>query len=124
MKRLLFVACVSLAVLVVPFSAAAQHAHADSPKVAMALLQKMVVGTTILQAGEYRFQCRTFAGKTFLVITSVDTGKEVTRVECVREILDARVTDSELRSLVRSDGKRTLTTVRIKGEMVSHRLLD
>jgi len=42
----------------------------------------------------------------------------------VREILDARVTDSELRSLVRSDGKRTLTTVRIKGEMVSHRLLD
>jgi hypothetical protein len=124
MKRLVLVACASLAVLILPFAAAAQPAHADSPKATMTLTQNMVVGTTILQPGEYRFQCRTFDGKTFLVVSSIDTGKEITRVPCVRETLDAKVPDSELQSLVRPDGKRTLTVVRIKGEMVSHRIVN
>ena len=127
MKRLVLVACAALAVLILPFAAAAQPAHAthaDSPKATMSLTGDIVVGTTILQPGEYKFQCRTFEGKTFLVITAVDTGKEITRVPCVRDMLDAKIPDSELRTLLRPDGKRTLTSVRIKGEMVSHRLVD
>lgn len=43
---------------------------------------------------------------------------------CVREMLDVPVTDSDYRSVVREDGKRTLTSVRIKGELVGHRLVD
>ena len=124
MKRLVLIACASLAVLLLPVAASAQPAHADSPKVTMTLTQDMVVGTTVLQPGEYRFQCRTFDGKTFLVVTSVQTGKEITRVPCVREMLDAKVTDSELHSLIRPDGQRALTTVRLKGEMVAHRIVD
>jgi hypothetical protein len=124
MKRLVLVACASLAVLLLPLAAAAQPAHADSPKATMTLTQNMTVGTTILQPGEYKFQCRTFEGKTFLVVSSADTGKEITRVPCVREMLDAKVPDSELRSLITPDGMRTLTGVRIKGEMVSHRIVN
>src|SRR5688572_5298951 len=66
MKRFVFVACASLAVLVFPVRAFAQHAHADSPKTTLTVTTQLVVGTTILQPGQYRFQCRTFDGRTFL----------------------------------------------------------
>lgn len=124
MKRLVLVVCATLAVLIYPLSAIAQPAHADSPKTTLILSDVLAVGPTMLQPGEYRFQCRTFDGKTFLVVTSVQTGKEITRVPCVREMLDAKVTDSEFRSLRRADGTRALTVVRIKGEMVAHRIVN
>jgi hypothetical protein len=57
-------------------------------------------------------------------VSSVETGKEITRVPCVREMLDAKIPDSELRSRITPDGTRTLTGVRIKGEMVSHRIVN
>ena len=124
MKRLILVVCATLAVLIYPLSAIAQPAHADSPKTTLILSEGLAVGPTMLQPGEYRFQCRTFDGKTFLVVTSVQTGKEVTRVPCVREMLDAKVTASEFRSLLRADGTRALTVVRIKGEMVEHHVVN
>lgn len=124
MKHFVFVACASLAVLVFPLRAVAQHAHADSPKTTLTVTTSLVVGTTILLPGQYRFQCRTVDGRTFLIVTSVSTGKEIARVPCVEEALDARVTDSDYRALVREDGKRTLTSVRIKGEAAAHRVVN
>jgi hypothetical protein len=123
MKRLMFIACASLAVLVFPLRAAAQHVHADSPKTTLTVTSTLVVGTTILQPGQYRFQCRTFDGRTFLIVTAIN-GKEIARVPCVKETLDAMVIESDYRSALREDGKRTMTSVRIKGELVAHRLLD
>jgi hypothetical protein len=123
MKRLVLAACVSLAVLLLPVAASAQPAHADSPKVTITLAQNVVLGTTTLRPGEYKFQCRMIDGKTFLVVTSSD-GKEITRVACEQEILDAKVPESELRTLLRPNGTRTLTAVRLKGEKVSHRIVD
>ena len=124
MKRLVFVACASLAVLVFPLRADAQDAHADSPKTTLSVTKALAVGPTILQPGTYKFQCRRFDGRTFLVVTSVETGKELARVPCVEETLDARVTDSDYRSIVREDGTRTLTSVRIKAQAVAHRVVD
>jgi hypothetical protein len=124
MKSLTFIACAALAVCAMPVRAFAQPTHADSPKAAIVVSQDLVVGTTILQPGEYKFQCRTFDQKTFLVVTSVETGKEIARVPCVREMLDAKVTDSEFRSITRQDGKKQLTSVRIKGEAVAHRVVN
>jgi hypothetical protein len=124
MKRLTLVACAVAAILALPVRAVAQPAHADSPKVTLAVTQTMVAGTAVLQPGEYKFQCRTFDGKTFLVITAAETGKEIARVPCVQETLDAKVTDSDFRSTVRQDGKRQLISVRIKGEAVAHRIVD
>lgn len=127
MKRFALIACTSIALLLFPLRAAAQHAGhdaADSPKVTLTVTKTLIVGTTILQPGNYKFQCRTFEGRTFLVVTSVDTGKELARVPCVKDTLDAAVTDSEYRSIIRDDGKSRLTSVRIKGEAVSHRLVD
>jgi hypothetical protein len=123
MKRFALIACASLALLLFPLRAVAQHA-ADGPKATLTVTKTLLVGTMILQPGNYKFQCRTFDGKTFLVVTSVATGKELARVPCVKETLDATVTDSDYRSIARDDGKRQLTSVRIKGEAVSHRLLD
>jgi hypothetical protein len=124
MKRLVFVACASLAVLVFPLRADAQRAHADSPKTTLPVTKALAVGTTVLPPGAYKFQCRTFDGRTFLVVTSVETGKEIARVACVRETLDAKVTDSDYRSIAREDGTRMLISVRIKGETVAHRVVD
>jgi hypothetical protein len=123
MKRLVLVVCAMLAVLIYPLRAIAQPAHADSPKTTLILSEALAVGPTMLQPGEYRFQCRMFDGKTFLVVTSAETGKEITRVPCVEEMLDKKVTDSDFRSLLRADGTRALTVVRIKGEMVAHRVV-
>ena len=124
MKRLALIVCAALAVVILPLSAVAQPAHADSPKTTITVARDLVVGTTTLPAGQYRFQCRLFNDKTFLVISDVETGKEITRVPCVRESLDAKVTDSQFRSVVRADGKATLTVVQIKGETVAHRVVN
>ncbi|HEU4891353.1 MAG TPA: hypothetical protein VFT47_07370 [Vicinamibacterales bacterium] len=123
MKRLVFIVC-ALAILVFPLRAVAQHSHADSPKTTLTVTKPLVVGTTILQPGDYKVQCRTFDGRTFLIVISVHSGKEIARVRCVREELDAPVTDSNHRSVLRDDGKWTLTSVQIKGELVAHRLID
>lgn len=123
MKRLVFIVCV-LAVVVFPLPAVAQHVHTDSPTVTLTVVNSVVVGTTILQPGDYRFRCRTFEGRTFLIVTPVNSNKEIVRVPCSRETLDAAVTHSEYRTAVREDGTRTLTSVRIKGESVAHRLIE
>jgi hypothetical protein len=126
MKKLIAAAALA-AVSLLPVRAFAQatpHDHAaDSSRVLITVSQPLVVGTTILQPGDYKFQCRTFGGKTFLVVTAVDTGKEMVRVPCVRETLDAAVVESQFSTTAREDGKRVLTGVRIKGEAVAHRVV-
>ena len=124
MKRLLLAACTTLVVLGLPARAIAQpdHEHGDSPKTTMTLIHDVAVGSTVLRPGQYRFQCRTIEGKTFLIVTSIDSGKELARVPCVREALGDKVTASEFRTLTR-DGGRVLTVVRIKGETVEHRVV-
>ncbi len=125
MKKLI----VALAVVIAPLLPAralaqATHDHSyASPKAAITVDHPLVVGYTILKPGDYKFQCRTFGDKTFLVVTNADTGKEVARVPCVREALDAAVTDSETRSLIRPDGARVLVSVKIRGEAFAHNVV-
>lgn len=124
MKSLMYAACV-LAVLSFPLRAAAQAPmHADSPKARITLSNAIQVGPTLLKEGEYKFQCRYFDGKPFLVVTQADSGKEVARVPCEPVSLDARTVNSELRAIVGPDGKRKVQSVRIKGETVEHRVID
>lgn len=124
MKRLMFVACLALVAIVFPLRAAAQPpAHADSKKATLTIYDELTVGTTVLRPGEYKVQCRTIEGKTFLIVTAQETGKEMARVACVRETLDAKVSESEFRTLKTSNGPRTLTVVRIKGEMAQHKIV-
>lgn len=122
MTRTVFIAC-AVAVLMSPVRAFAQPAHTDSPKTTLTVTHTMIVGTVMLQPGDYKFQCRMFGGKTFLVVSSISSGKEIARVPCERQTLDAPVANSDYRADVRADGKRTLTMVRIKGESVAHRLI-
>jgi hypothetical protein len=122
MKKML-AAVALVAATLLPIRAIAQTAHEhpyDSPKATISVERDLVVGTTILKPGEYKFQCRTFDGKTFLVVTDTATGKELTRVPCVREMLHAQVTDTDFRTVARADGTRVLVSVRIKGESVAH----
>jgi hypothetical protein len=124
MKSLMFAVC-AVAVVFFPLRAAAQGpAHADSPKVTISVSNPTLVGTTVLKPGDYKFQCRHFDGKSFLVVTEAETGKEVVRVQCQEESLDQKIVDSELRSILRPDGKRVLRSVRIKGETIGHQIVD
>jgi len=115
-----------VAVSLLPVRAIAQAAHDhpyDSPKATISVVQELVSGMTILKPGEYKFQCRTFNDKTFLIVTNAATGKQVARVPCVKETLGEQVTETQFRSIAREDGKRVLVSVQIKGEAVSHNVV-
>lgn len=123
-KMIAAVALVAASLLPVRATAQAVHDHSyDSPKTTLTVDQPLVVGTTVLKPGEYKFQCRTFGDKTFLVVTSAESNKEITRVPCVKETLSAAVTDSQFRSIARPDGTRVLVTVKFKGEAVAHNVV-
>lgn len=124
MKTLMFAVCAVAAVLIPGRVAAQDPAHADSPKVSITVADPTIVGGTVLKPGDYRFQCRHFDGKTFLVVSDVGTGKEIVRVPCAEESLPQKTEYSELRSLLRPDGTRVLQSVRIKGETIAHRVAD
>lgn len=123
MKRVILAASVALVALLLPLRAAGQPAHADSPKVSLIVANELVVGTATLLPGEYRIQCKTIDGKTFLIVVSTETGKEVARVACVREAFDGKVSDTTYGTSSDSAGKRTLTWVRIKGETSQHKVM-
>ena len=124
MKRLAIVLCVAIVAILLPLSAAAQHpAHADSPKATLTLSDDLGVGPIVLKAGGYWVRCRTIDGKTFLVVTFADGGKEAARVPCVREVRDEKVAVSQFLIVRNASGQRTLTVVRIKGEMSEHRVV-
>jgi hypothetical protein len=123
MKKMMAVVSL-LAALLVPArafaQAAAPHNHPyDSPKATITVSQDLVVGNTTLKPGEYKFQCRTIDGRTFLVVTLANGGKEVARVLCEREQLNGAISESEFRTITR-DGQKVLVSVRIKGESVAH----
>lgn len=73
---------------------------------------------------DYRFECRAIDGKTFLIVSSIETKKEILRVRCGQEALNARVSDSGLRSTIPPDGVRVLQSVRIRGEQIAHRIVE
>jgi len=121
--KLVIVALAAAVLLAMPARAFAQPAHVDSPKATVFITQTLLVGHAIVLPGEYKVQCRMFEGKTFLVVTTSDNGKEVVRVPCEREILNDKVADTQLRVATAGDGTQTLQSVRIKGELVAHRLI-
>lgn len=122
MKRMISVACGMLAALVIPVLASAQVVHSETTKKAdLHLTETIIVGTQTLKPGDYRYQCFTINGETFLVITR-QSGEEVARVPCTPEPLAKKAETSEIRSTTR-DGKIYLTAVRIKGETVAHRIV-
>jgi hypothetical protein len=122
MKHVIGLALGVCAALAVPAMVSAQVIHADMARKAdLQLTQPMVVGTQTLQPGEYRYQCITIGEETFLVITT-DEGKEVARVPCKAEPLARKAEISDIRTITR-DGRIYLTAVRIKGELVMHRLV-
>lgn len=123
MKRTIVAMIGVLAALAIPVLAAAQPAHTEmsTKKADLTLTQPLIVGTATLAAGEYRYHCVTINGETFLVMTS-DRGDEVARVPCTPEPLAKKAELSDVRTTTR-DGKTYLTAVRIKGEMVMHRLV-
>lgn len=123
MKRIITVALGVFAALAITVQASAQVAHSDMTKKAeLHLTQPLVVGTQTLSTGDYHYQCITIDGETFLVITSDDNGKEVARVPCTPQPLASKAEMSDIRTITR-DGQNYLTAVRIKGELVMHRLV-
>jgi hypothetical protein len=112
-----------LAALAIPVLAAAQRAHSEMTKKAeLHVTQPLVVGTQTLPAGDYHYHCITVNGETFLIVTSDDEGKEMARVPCTPEPLAKKAEMSDIRTITRA-GSVYLTAVRIKGELVMHRVV-
>jgi hypothetical protein len=124
MKSIISVVCGVLATVAVPVLASAQPPHAvNSPKAEFQLSEPLVVGSVTLKPGAYTFQCKKIGEQEFLVVTSADDGREVARVPCRPEELQKKTEISEFRSVPRSDGIYALSSLRIKGETVAHRVV-
>lgn len=122
MNRFL-VACGVVAMLAFPVFASAQDAHAGNSKAAeFHLSSALVVGTTTLKPGDYKFQCIFVDGGHYMVVKSMDDGKEVARVPCTPDDLGKKNNVTEFRSVTRADGGRDLSSVRFKNETISHRI--
>lgn len=123
MRHVLLATCVAVTLVVVPKAAVAQpDHHANSPKAEFHLSSPMTVGTTVLQVGDYKFQCVRIGGVDFLIVTDVADGKEVARVPCKPEELVERPKISEMRTVPIANG-RALAAVRIRGEKIAHRVV-
>lgn len=120
--KILSLLCGVLAIVAVPALASAQPSHANSPKAEFQLTEPLVVGSETLQPGDYKFQCKKIGDAEFLVVTSADDGREVARVPCKPEQLQKKTEISEFRSVPRPDGIHVLSSVRIKGETIAHRV--
>ena len=124
MKRIFVLVCAVAVLIALPHAALAQdHSEANSPKAEFQISMALVVGTTTLPPGTYKFQCVFVDGKHFLIITSSDDGKELARVPCSQEQLSGKIELSDFRSVTKPDGSQALTAVRIRGESVAHRLV-
>lgn len=124
MKRTWFLALIALCAVLVPLRAAAQAPHADSPKATLIVADDLLVGGTVIHSGEYRVRCRTIEGKTFIVVTSEESGNEIARVPCAAQTLDAKVRETQFSITRDKDGKRALVSLRIKGETTEHRVVN
>jgi hypothetical protein len=123
MKRILVLACAAAVLIAHPRALFAQdHSEANSPKAEFQISKSLVVGTTTLPPGTYKFQCVFADGSHFLIVTGED-GKELARVPCKPEQLAGKIQLSDFRSITKPDGTQALTAVRIKGESVAHRLV-
>lgn len=122
MTRIISFALAIIGLISLPVRAADQTERANSPKADFHLTQNMVVGTTTLKPGNYKVQCVMAGDKEFLVVTSADDGKEVARVPCHPEELQAKTQFSDFRFTKRADGVAELTGARIRGEKVEHRV--
>ena len=121
MMRILTLTCAVLAFTALPALAADVHTG-DSKKAEFHIAQPLVVGETTLKAGDYKFQCKMINGEHFLVVTSSEDGTEVAKVPCQPEELKTKIDMSDFRSISRPDGTKALTSVRIKGETIAHRV--
>jgi hypothetical protein len=120
MKRPLIVVTL-LALCALPALASAQD-HQTVSKAEVTFTEPIVVGSSTLSAGTYKFACKEIDGEHVMIVTSVATGKEVTRVPCKPMTLDRKVEVTEYRTVRTPEGK-VLTDVRIKGETIAHSLV-
>lgn len=124
MKLVALAAAVALTIVAFPNVAAAQaDHHANSKKAEIHLSSPLTVGTTTLKVGDYKFQCVRIDGVDFLVVTSADDGKEVARVPCTPEPLMDKPSVSDMRTVPDGAGGRVLAAVRIRGEIIAHRVV-
>lgn len=122
MTRAIFFALALIGLSVLPARAADQTERPNSPVADFHLTHDLLVGTVTLKPGNYKFQCKMVGDAEFLVVTSAGDGKEVTRVPCHPETLQAKTEYSDFRFTKRPDGVAELTGVRIRGEKVEHRV--
>lgn len=122
MSRVMLVVGAALAATALPLVAAAQAAHPESGRKAeFRLSSSVLVGGETLQPGDYRFECKKIEGVHMLVVTSVDTDKEIARVPCTAVELARKAALSQILT-TRQNGVDVLTEVDIKGEAIGHRV--
>lgn len=105
--------------LALPLQAFAQHMTPNSPRQVLTVAEPVVVGSQIVRAGDYEFQCVIIDGTEYLRVTS-SSGVEVARVPCTPAKLASKATLSFYETVPGPGGSRILKSVQLKGDTVAH----
>jgi hypothetical protein len=113
-KFLLLVASLGLVSVVV----AAQHVNTNEKPVKSDLTvpADVMVGTTLLKAGEYRIAC----DREMITFADHDTGKVALKVECKGKELSEPSKTTSLYVSTDASGKRKIDKLLIKGSPIEH----
>jgi len=123
MKRFVL-AIAALAFIALPGAArAAQHDHPAVSKTSLRFSEPIVVGGVTVKAGEYKFICQQIDGVETMIVKSIDTGKEVTRVVCKPADLATPVKETQYETVKNATGAIVLRDIQIKGQTIAHVLL-
>jgi hypothetical protein len=121
MYRFLVVGFAAVALIALPGRASAQADHSEkSHKTQIHVSDPIYIGATLVEPGDYKVECKSIDGQHTIVVTPVDSKKEIVRVPCKTITLDEKIDMSQFRTVTRRDGTRALVDVRFKGETIAH----
>jgi hypothetical protein len=121
MHRFFVVGFAAVVMLAVPALASAQGDHSEKGRKSQFHLSDQVyIGATLVEPGDYKFECKLIDGEHMIVVTPVDGKKDIARVPCKSVALANKVDLSQFRMVTRNDGTRVLADVRFKGEAIAH----
>ncbi len=106
-----------LAVVAIAISALAADVPGVGRTYDLTVVNPVKVGSTTLQAGDYRVK-HVMEGDKHIMVFKLD-GKEVVRVNCTMQPVEKRA-ENTMQEVTTANGGRVLTAVTFAGEKVKH----
>jgi hypothetical protein len=115
MRRLLLI---TASIVFVSAVVTAQHLNTTEVPVKgnLTVVSDVMVGTSVLKAGDYRYAC----DREHITFSSQTTGKPVLKVPCKGRELDSPSDQTTMLTTTDAAGKKVVTKLLLKGSSIEH----